>query len=112
MIGSTAITEIFSTYKKHGWILRRVLLSPALKTTVAGATFRMIEGVKIVESDIDAAWFSRPPASGGIAWELRYLGDTAFALLANIDEAHPEFEESLEQIETRLRESIAAKISA
>jgi hypothetical protein len=65
--------------------------------------------VPVHHSDIDAAWFSRPPKQGGVAWELRYLGEPAFALLENIDEADAYFEDSLKAVETRLKDAIAAK---
>jgi len=68
--------------------------------------------VPIIESAVDAAWFSRPPKSGGVPWELRYLGDLPFALLENIDENDAEFENSLKAVEARLGESVIAKETA
>lgn len=110
MIDIDVITDIMAIYKKHGWILRRVLLSAKTKAKIGGALGSY--DAKILDSEIDAAWFSRPPKPGGIAWEIRYLGDPPFALLETIDESDPKLEDKLREVEGRLRQSIAAKISA
>ena len=112
MIDQQAISEIFATYKKYGWILRRVLLSASLKNDLGELTAGLSNDVKIVDSTIDAAWFSRPPKSGGVAWEIRYLGEMPFALLENIDEEDADFENRLREVEDRLSNSIAAKRTA
>ena len=109
MIVPAAVSEIFATYKKYGWILRRVLLSATLKKKLGSSLTDLCGDVPATDSDIDAAWFSRPPASGGVAWEIRYLGDPPFALLENLDEDDPDFERTLGEVETRLRGSVAAK---
>lgn len=109
MIDEGLVGEIIGTYQKHGWILRRVLLSGGHDSQTGIMHF---DGVPIVASNIDAAWFSRSPKSGGVAWELRYLGSIAFALLENLDEAEPDFERALGAVERRLSEAVAAKISA
>ena len=112
MIDADAILEVISIYQKHGWILRRVLLSSVLKERLANGKDAIFGDVSINESAIDAAWFSRPPKSGGVPWELRYLGDLPFALLENIDENDAEFENSLKAVESRLGESVIAKETA
>ena len=110
MIDLETITEIIATYKKHGWIVRRVLLSAKTKAKIVDAL--VLDDVRIVESEIDAAWFSRPPGQGRVAWEIRYLGDPPFALVESIDENEPDLAHRLRDVERRLHESIAAKISA
>ena len=112
MIDAGAISEIVATYKKHGWILRRVLLSAALKRQLGEEAKRLFNDVAVVDSSVDAAWFSRPPKSGGVSWEIRYLGDLPFALLENLDENDPAFEASLQSVEKLLREKVAAKQTA
>ncbi|CAN5551894.1 hypothetical protein BH10ACI3_BH10ACI3_27620 [soil metagenome] len=109
MMNAEKISEIIATYEKHGWVLRRVLLSAVLKSDVGSELFN---GVQIVESDFNAAWFSRPPQPGGVAWEIRYLGDVAFAFVENIDEYSGEFEDDLRRVEMRLRDTVASKRSA
>jgi hypothetical protein len=108
MIDQGTLAEIIATYQKHGWILRRVLLSGPAKQAF-GPT---IDDVPVFDSTIDAAWFSRPPQSGGVAWEIRYLGDVPFALLENIDESSPSFEDDLSSVEARLNDAVTAKKSA
>jgi hypothetical protein len=112
MIENGVIAEIIKTYKKHGWVLRRVLLSAKLKAQLTNHPIDLLNGAKTVASKVDAAWFSRPPTGGGIAWEIRYLGDPPFALLETIDESDPDIEDRLREVEERLRHSITAKISA
>ena len=112
MIHASAIAAIIETYHKHGWILRRVLLSPELKTNLGKDAEILFGDVPITDSVADAAWFSRPPQQGDVAWEIRYLGDTPYALLVKADESNPEFEAILQGVEERLREYVAAKQTA
>jgi hypothetical protein len=112
MIDAGAVRELIETYKKHGWILRRVLLSDALSLALETDKRSLFGDVPILGSDLDAAWFSRPPKPGGVAWEIRYLGDIPYALLENVDEENPEFESKLTEVEGRLRASLGAKRTA
>ena len=109
MMDTGTIAEIIATYKKHGWVLRRVLLSAAASASLDS---QVVAGVPVMPSDIDAAWFSRPPAEGGVAWEIRYLGPTPFALVENMNENEPDFEERLRSVEARLAAAVASKKSA
>ncbi len=72
------IQEILKQYGKHGWILRRVLLSAPTTESLSGEMFGNIE---ITKSDFDALWFSRPAANGGETWELRTISTAPFALV-------------------------------
>jgi hypothetical protein len=94
------IQDILSIYQKHGWTLRRVLLSASLKKHLAGFNFE----AETVESEIDAAWFSRPSGEKE-AWELRRLNQTPFALFETFDEEDEEEvrEEIRREMEARLR---------
>ena len=112
MIDADAVRELVETYKKYGWILRRILLTDKLDKSLGSKKETLFGNVPINISDLDAAWFSRPPKAGPIAWEIRYLGDIPYALLENVDEAGAEFETILQAVEGRLRESITAKRSA
>ena len=112
MIDSRGIGEIIATYHKYGWILRRVLLSAALDKKLGKDKDSLFNDVAITDSVIDAAWFSRPPQEGGVAWEIRYLGGIPYALLENADENDPQFENILQGVEERLCESIALKEAA
>ncbi|MEQ1923051.1 MAG: hypothetical protein ABL952_11155 [Pyrinomonadaceae bacterium] len=105
MIDPQAIAEIIATYKKYGWELRRALLTKELKANVGD----LFTGCMIAGSDIDAAWFSRPPEPGAIAWEIRHLSTAPYALLEHLDETDAGFEAALHTVEQRLREAVAKK---
>jgi hypothetical protein len=108
MINIPTAIEIISTYRKHGWVLRRILLrDPNLGTVLAASAD--IGGLPILPSPINAAWFSRPPKDGPVAWEIRYLGNTPFALVETLEENDPDFEYVLSRTEARLGETIAVK---
>ena len=110
MIDASAIAEIIETYQKYGWILRRVLLTHESDKKLHPNRRQLFGDIEIIDSAIDAAWFSRPPKSGGVAWELRYLGNIPYALLENLDENDAEFENVINGVELRLRETISEKI--
>ena len=103
-----SITSIIATYEKNGWILRRVLLSGAAKQAIGDT----VGGINVTDADIDAAWFSRPPRQGGTAWEIRYLGEVPYALVENIDENSPTFEDDLAALEQRLSDAIRSRRTA
>jgi len=81
MINAQAIAEILSLYKKHGWNLRRVLLSDGLRVSITDALQDLFGGAEIVSSQLNAVWFSRPSKNAAEAWELRRLTDAPFALI-------------------------------
>ena len=56
MIDADTIGEILATYQKHGWILRRVLLSAAVKEKI-GHKNNLFGKIQVADSDMDAAWF-------------------------------------------------------
>lgn len=112
MSGLGPIREIVETYLKHGWQLRRVLLSDAARSAISPDASELFGGVEVSRADIDAAWFSRPPADGETAWELRDLGELPYALLVHVDESSPDIEAALAESEAKLGESIAKKHQA
>lgn len=101
--------EIVELYKKHGWMLRRVLLSEETLTAVGSDIRSSYSGVDVVASDLDMAWFSRPPADGPIAWELRYLGEPPFALVQNFDDEDVDLESGLAEVEARMAETVGRR---
>ena len=52
MIKAAQIAEILSLYKKHGWILRRVLLSDELQKNLGDAPATLFGAAEIRESVI------------------------------------------------------------
>ena len=95
--------EALALYTRHGWRLVRVLARPETLAGLAGAS---LGGVAPEESDVDAMWFSRPSQGGRDAWELRLVGDTAYALfeLFEPDEAEEDREDVRREMEARLRD--------
>lgn len=82
MIDAAAFREIIALYDKHGWKLRRVLLSAPLKNGLAA---EIPPGVEVKDSALDAAWFSRSSRPESMAWEVRHLSKTPFALVEVIE---------------------------
>jgi len=103
MIDERQIGEILAQYKKHGWNLRRVLLSASAKEKLPVSLFC---GVEIISSELDAVWFSRASPEGREAWELRSLLTAPFALVEVFEEDDEEAvrEEARREMETHLTE--------
>ena len=107
MIDERQIGEILAQYKKHGWNLRRVLLSASAKEKLPASLFGQAE---IISSELDAAWFSRASPEGREAWELRSLSTAPFALVEVFEEDDEEEvrEEARREMETRLTEQTSS----
>lgn len=107
MISTEAVKEILATYKKHGWALRRVLLSPEFRRQIGDEAENLFPGVELRDADLDAAWFSRQSRKDSVAWEVRRLGPLPFALVEVVDADLPaeELENILTDAEERLRQS-------
>lgn len=101
MIEPSAVDQIIEQYEKHGWKLRRALLSAEGKSALMdlGETF------EVHDSDIDALWFSRQSQPDREAWELRRLTGLPFALVAVIsnDAESSEVDETLAQVVDEMR---------
>ncbi len=101
MIGEREIREILTQYEKHGWSLRRVLLSAEIKGNLPPTLFGQTE---IVASDVNALWFSRASFEGRETWELRHLSNAPFALVEvfEIDDDEDAREDARYEMQTRL----------
>ena len=108
MISREAIEQILAQYAKHGWILRRVLLSGSFRESLPEIA-KVFNGAEISESPLDGLWFSRSSRPGVTAWELRHLSQTPYALVENILDgtATAEAGEILKRVETKMIESVA-----
>ena len=106
MIDAAVVCEIIAQYEKHGWKLRRALLSPDSRNVVS----HFDGSVEVIGADLDALWFSRRSQPENEAWELRRLSSTPFALVTVVptDAATDELEASLAQIESDMRERTIA----
>lgn len=108
MIGASQIQEILAQYKKHGWILRRVLLCAATREGFADSLENSFGDAPIILSEIDALWFSRTSGIGGReAWELRRLNGAPFALVEVFEDEDDEAvrDEARFEMEQRLIDS-------
>lgn len=101
MIDAATVGEIITLYEKHGWKLRRALLSRAERKSLEPA----LNSVDIVESDLSALWFSRRSKPESEAWELRRLTGSPFALVAVVpaDAEADEVEATLAQVVEEMR---------
>jgi hypothetical protein len=108
MIIADTVIETINVYQRYGWVLRRLQAPGAVIDELDGE----ILDARTATDEFGCAWFSRPPAGGAIAWELRYLGEPPYALVEHLDEDSPEFESQLGLIEGRLREIILDRRTA
>ena len=105
MIDASAVGEIIKQYEKHGWKLRRALLSAGGRKALKG-----LDTTEIVASDLDALLFSRQTKTESEAWELRRLTGSPFALVAVIptDASEEDVASTLDQLIEEMREKTIA----
>src|SRR5882672_8788872 len=101
------LLEIIATYRKHGWGLRRVLMTPETKASYAECE-QTLKDAEIQDSAIDALWFSRPSHEQREAWELRLVADTPYALFEVFEREEPAelCEDMRREMEARMREHV------
>lgn len=107
MPANDLIREIIETYRKHGWELRRVLLSPETRSEVERSN-TPLGTAQLEDSAVDGLWFSRPSHNQREAWELRLIAESPFALFETFepDETEDQREEMRREMEARLREHL------
>ena len=100
--------QIIELYERHGWTLKRALLSRETRAAIDDSIFN---SAAIVDSDFDALWFARPSQADREAWELRLLSETPYALFETFQaEKGEEARELMRQkMEARLREHVGAR---
>ena len=103
--------ELASTYRRHGWELRGVLLQPATRAELQSQQPALLNQVVMRDAEVDALWFSRPSHNNREAWELRLLAQTPYALFETFEqeETEEERDEVKQEMEARLREYAASK---
>ncbi len=103
------LQEIVALYERHGWELRRVLLTTTTNAAIGDAAAELWREAKIIETDVDALWFARPSHGGREAWELRLVTEQPYALFEAFesDEAEEDREDARCEIENRIREYAA-----
>jgi len=98
--------ETIAAYRRHGWQIRRVLMSKSTTDELTASGEHGIEGIVPELTLVDALWFRRPSHEGREAWELRLVGETPYALFEAFEkDCDADFrEETLRAIELRLIE--------
>ena len=102
MTDPATVGEIVKQYEKHGWTLRRALLSDQSQVVLSDT----LAGIDIALSDLEALWFSRRSKPESESWELRRLTGSPFALVAVVpsNASEDELESTLAQIADDMRE--------
>lgn len=102
---SDLIQQIVAVYERHGWKLRRVLLTTSTRAVIGETAIKLFSGAQILEAEIDALWFARRSHEGREAWELRLISEQPYALFEAFesDEAEEDREEARLEIENRMR---------
>jgi hypothetical protein len=101
--------EIIATYQRHGWELKRVLITAATRTNLKEAEAGLFsEEAVLTEAEFDALWFARPSQGNREAWELRHVAEQPYALFAafEADETEEEREEARLEMEHQMREQV------
>jgi len=106
VIDPALVRDIISTYEKHGWAFRRVLLCDEPEPS------DLFSDVDVVSTDLDAAWFSRTSNNGATAWEIRHLGTHPLAFLTVVTDEADDLDLSLSETEGRLRDALKKGISS
>lgn len=109
MMDTQAIQGLLAQYQKFDWHLHHVLMTREMRDTLPETLDALFENAKIDESDINAVWFSRPAANGRVAFELRALNNTPFAL---VDSSEPGADETdLNSLFQRVEEKMRDRLS-
>src|SRR3954463_3373322 len=97
--------EIVVNYEKHGWNLRRVLITSGDEAEQATAAQAFPE-TSVLKGEIDALWFSRASHGGREAWELRLLAEQPYALFEAFETDDPEEdrEAARREMENKMRD--------
>jgi hypothetical protein len=97
--------SMLANYEKHGWELRRVLISSEDNRRQAAEGFPQAQ---IVNADIDALWFARPSHGDREAWELRLIAEQPYALFEafEADESEEDREDARKEMENKMREYV------
>lgn len=101
--------EVIAEYRRHGWQLRRALMTAETLADTSGGLQASFAGLQVEEALLDALWFSRPSQDNREAWELRLVAGTPYALFEafEADETAEQREEMRREMEARMREYTA-----
>lgn len=96
--------EILATYRRHGWKLRRALVTEAGRLELTPVLVEDDQAVKLDEASFNAVWLSRPSHDRREAWELRLLSENPYALFETFaaDEEEEARETKRKEMEQRM----------
>ena|SRR5690606_37837923 len=77
----TALADVVLEYKRHGWSPQRLLLADRKRLAEADLAAAELADIEVRDAALDAIWFARRSAEDRVAWELRRLTGTPFALV-------------------------------
>lgn len=97
------VQAVIDQYAKHGWRLRRALVSRATADRLAPAMDFGDPEIGLEESENEALWFSRRSLPDCEAWELRRLKDSPFALVAVLEDSLDDAEREQLLLDTERR---------
>ena len=100
--------QIIAMYERHGWTLRRALLTSETRAAIDDNLFT---NAATVHSDFDALWFARPSHAERDAWELRLLAEQQYSLFEafEADESEEDRDEARLEMENRMRDYAKSK---
>ena len=100
--------ELVATYRKHGWLLKGAVLLTATRAELTEKEPDLLRPLVVKEDSFDALWFSRPSQKDRVAWELRLLAESQYALFETFEaeETEEQREEMRVEMEARLREYV------
>jgi len=100
--------ELVTTYLKHGWDLKGALMQPSTRAEISAVKPDLATEITIKDSSVDGLWFSRPSHQDRVAWELRLLSETQYALFETFEpeETEEEREEMKLEMEAKLRDYV------
>lgn len=101
--------EIIANYRRHGWELKRVLITPAVRNDLKAEAEGIFDRADLIEAEFDALWFARPSTAGREAWELRLVAEQAYALFAAFesDETEEDRDEARLEMEHQMRDQVS-----
>jgi hypothetical protein len=94
------LKDLITTYEKHGWRLRQILLKAETRNELQS---EKLQAVEMKEAEVDALWFSRPSHKNREAWELRLLAETQYALFETFESEETEEQRNEVKLEMESR---------
>ena len=107
MTEAAELNAIVEQYEKHGWKLRRLLLTRDLAESI-GDPNAVFADAEVRTADKSALWFSRRSQPGREAWELRRISASPFAVIEIVPDGltDDERDELLSAAENRMFETV------